>query len=153
MSLTVIHDRNKVEYHALSTDVSSGSIPGATWIGAKVILTDTGQEYFVATDFELLPYGGGGALGYTTATETVITAGSVSGSLVAENTSRKYLFIQNQSGTESVYLSTSTSATTSNVSLSAGSNKELYGYSLYRGALKVITSGSTTATLAIVEGT
>ena len=152
MSLTVIHERNKVEYHALSTDVTSGSIQGATWVGAKVTLTDTGQKYFVATDFELLPYGGG-ATGYTTATETIITAGSVSGSLVAANASRKYLFIQNQSGTESVYLSTSTSATTSNVSLSAGSNKELYGYSLYRGALKVITSGSTTATLAIVEGT
>ena len=151
MSLIVVHDRNKVEYHALSTDVTSGSVQGATWIGAKLILTDTGQEYLVGDDYQLNAYGP--ATGYTTATETVITAGSVSGSLVAANASRKYLFIQNQSGTESVYLSASASATTSNVVLTAGSNKEIYGYTLYRGAMKVITSGSTTATLAVVEGT
>jgi len=149
MGLVVIHDRNRVEYHAVESDVSSGSVPSATWIGAKLVLTDTGQEYLVGEDLQLIDI----STGYATATETVITAGSVSGSLVAENTSRKYLFIQNLSGAEDIHVSSKATATTSSPKIAAGGNQELSGHTLYRGAVTVVKSGSQVVTVVVVEGT
>jgi len=57
MSLVVIKEANRVEYQATSSDISSGSIQGATWIGAEVYLTDTAKWYRVDTDFQLVEIG------------------------------------------------------------------------------------------------
>ena len=90
MSLIVIKETNKVEYQAESSDISSGSIQGATWIGAEVYLTDTAKWYRVDTDFQLVEINsaiigaGENHIGYisghgkTISASPVITAGSYS---------------------------------------------------------------------------
>ena len=143
---------NQVDYHALSTDISDDEIDGASWVGAMVYITDTGQRYVVSASKVLVPYYGEGT-GYTTAAETIITAGSTTGSLIAANDSRKYLFIQNHSDAEDIHVSSSASATTDSPKIAAGGNQELSGYTLYRGAIQVIKSGSQVVTVAVVEGT
>lgn len=55
MALTVITEKNKVSYQALSTDISGSKINGANWIGADVYIVDTQQWYRVKDDLILQP--------------------------------------------------------------------------------------------------
>lgn len=54
MSLTVI-PYNSISYQCLSTDISSGSVLGASYIGASLYVTDQATWYRVMPDFSLVP--------------------------------------------------------------------------------------------------
>lgn len=55
MALTFI-PYNAGSYSCKSTDISSGSVTGAKYIGAKLYVEDTGQWYIVSVGGGLVPY-------------------------------------------------------------------------------------------------
>jgi len=88
---------------------------------------------------------------YTSVTETQSSVGTAAAELLAANTSRVYLSIQNTHGSQSLHLSfDGGDATTSDIKLTAGSSMTFETTACPTGSVSCIGSGAAT-TYAILQ--